>query len=112
MASAPIDEPEPLMGLRPEVDPDLHVVAQLVHEEFDDRLDSRIVDVCLEQVAARFASASIRSFVPLLVRRYAREELQARHGQQAELKPESSLHLSTATRRPNDIKVVTVFVQP
>jgi hypothetical protein len=36
---------------------------------------------CLGQVAARFAGAWIRSFVPLLVRRYAREELQALHGQ-------------------------------
>jgi hypothetical protein len=66
---------------RPEIDPDLHDVAQLVHDEFDDRLDPRIVDQCLDQVAARFAGARIRSFVPLLVRRYVREELQARHGQ-------------------------------
>ena len=59
----------------PGVDPELHVVAHLIHAEFDDHLDPHAVDECLSQVAARFDGASIRSFVPLLVRRYAREEL-------------------------------------
>ena len=52
------------------------------------------MDECLGQVAARFAGAPIRNFVPLLVRRFVREELQARHGQ-AELKSESPLHMPT-----------------
>lgn len=51
------------------------MVARHIHAEFDDHLDPRAVDECLSKVAARFDGASIRSFVPLLVGRYAREEL-------------------------------------
>ncbi len=65
---------------QPQIDPDLHDVAHVVHEEFDGRLDPHAVDECLNQVAAQFAGASVRSFVPLLVRRYVREELQTRLG--------------------------------
>ena len=68
---------EPLPD-RPSVDPDLHDVAHRVHEEFDTHLDPRTVDECLSQVSARFDGATVRSFVPLLVRRYVREELQGR----------------------------------
>lgn len=60
------------------MDPDLHDVAFLVHEEFDEKLGPHAVDQCMDQVAVRFVGAPIRSFVPLLVRRYVREELQAR----------------------------------
>jgi len=63
------------------IDQDLHDVAHFVHEEFDCRLEPHAVDECLDQVAAQFAGASVRSFVPLLVRRYVREELQARLAQ-------------------------------
>ena len=49
-----------------------------VHEEFDEKLDPRTIDECLAKVAAQFADAKVRSFVPLLVRRYVRDELQAR----------------------------------
>jgi hypothetical protein len=63
------------------IDQDLHDVAHVVHEEFDGRLDPDAVDACLNQVAAEFAGASVRSFVPLLVRRYVREQLQTRLGQ-------------------------------
>jgi hypothetical protein len=66
---------------QPPIDHDLHDVAHFVHEEFDGRLEPHAVDECLDQVAAQFAGASVRSFVPLLVRRYVREELQARLGQ-------------------------------
>jgi hypothetical protein len=62
----------------PEISSDLHHVAQLVHQEFDDRLDPRAIDECLATVAATYADAKVRSFVPLLVRRYVREELHAR----------------------------------
>lgn len=62
---------------RPEIPPDLHDVAHRVHEEFDERLDPRLVDESLGRVAARFADAKVRSFVPLLVRRYVSEELHA-----------------------------------
>jgi hypothetical protein len=73
MASVP---PVDSGSASPGFDPALHVVANLIHEEFDDHLDPHAVDECLSQVAARFDGASIRSFVPLLVRRYVREELQ------------------------------------
>jgi len=62
----------------PEINTDLQKVAHLVHEEFDDRLDPHAIDECLAKVAARFADARVHSFVPLLVRRYVRDELQAR----------------------------------
>jgi hypothetical protein len=60
---------------QPGVDKDLHDVSHLVHEEFDERLDPQDVDQCLKKVSARFDGATVRAFVPLLVRRYAREEL-------------------------------------
>ena len=60
------------------INPDLHEVANRVHEEFDDHVDPSVVDECLNQIAARFASATVRSFIPLLLRRYVREELQTR----------------------------------
>ncbi len=69
------------------VDSDLPRVALLVHEEFDDHLDPGEVDECLRGVAARFDGATVRSFLPLLIRRYAREELQ----QRLRLKPSHSL---------------------
>jgi hypothetical protein len=65
---------------RPEIPSDLQDVARRVHQDFDDRLDSHVIDECLSTVAATFADASIRSFVPLLVRRYVGEDLQARLG--------------------------------
>jgi len=49
-----------------------------VHEEFDTHVDPSVVDECLNQIAARFEGATVHSFVPLLVRRYVREELQTR----------------------------------
>jgi hypothetical protein len=62
----------------PTIDPDLHEVANRVHEEFDDHVDPGVVDECLNQIAARFAGATVHSFIPLLVRRYVREELHTR----------------------------------
>jgi hypothetical protein len=63
---------------RPTLNPNLRDVAKRVHEEFDDHLDPSAVDECLDQIAARFEKATVRSFIPLLVRRYVREELQTR----------------------------------
>lgn len=63
---------------QPGVDQDLHDVSHLVHEEFDERLDPHVVDECVSKVSARFDGATVRAFVPLLVRRYAREELLGR----------------------------------
>ena len=57
------------------INADLQDVAHQVHEEFGDQLDPREVDECLGQVAAKFDDAKVRSFVPLLVHRYVRDEL-------------------------------------
>ena len=54
----------PLTPAPPGVDQELHVVAALVHAEFDDHLDPQAVDECLSQVAARFDGASIRFLRP------------------------------------------------
>jgi len=50
-----------------------------VQSEFGGWLDPRVVDECLSRVAATFDDARVRSFVPLLVRRYVRDELVRRH---------------------------------
>ena len=60
---------------RLEIRADLQDVAHQLHEEFANRLDPAAVDECLDRVAAKFDDARVRSFVPLLVRRYVREEL-------------------------------------
>jgi hypothetical protein len=62
---------------QPGIDSELHDVAHIVHEEFDEHLDPGAVDECLQKVASRFEGATIRSFIPLLVGRYVREELRA-----------------------------------
>jgi len=75
------DRPGSSQGLppgQPEVDTELHAVKHLVHEEFDDQLDPGAVDETLSRVTSRFEGAPVRVFVPLLVRRYAREELKDR----------------------------------
>ena len=74
----PQDHAELLVEPVPEVDSELHSVAHIVHEEFDGQVDPRAVDEALSQVTARFDGAPVRVFVPLLVRRYAREELMTR----------------------------------
>ncbi len=63
---------------QPEIDKDLHDVAHLVHEEFDDRLDPRAVDRCLDQIAARYS----RRLGPFL-RPIARRALRARRAEDA-----------------------------
>jgi len=63
---------------QPRLQGDLEDVAHGVHQEFDEKLDPRAVDECLARVAAGFTDAKVRSFVPLLVRRYASDELQER----------------------------------
>ena len=67
--------PVETLAVQPEIDPELHDVAHGLHEEFDEHLDPSAVDECLQKVASRFEGATIRSFVPLLVGRYVREEL-------------------------------------
>lgn len=63
---------------RSEINADLQDVAHRIHEEFTDRLDPSEVDECLARVAAKFDDAKVRSFVPLLVRRYVNDELNER----------------------------------
>jgi hypothetical protein len=73
-SSSPVDS----RSHQPEIDSELHDVAYFVHEEFDGQLDPQVVEDCLFQVASRFDGASVRVFVPLLVRRYVREDLRRR----------------------------------
>jgi len=60
------------------INADLQDVAHQVHQEFADQLDPGDVDECLDRIAAKFDDAKVRSFVPLLVRRYVRDELHER----------------------------------
>ena len=78
-------------AVQPSIDQDLHDVSHLVHEEFDEHLDPRAVDDCLSKVSARFDGATVRAFVPLLVRRYAREELLGRLKQTSADNPPGSV---------------------
>jgi len=63
---------------QPTINADLQAVVHQVHQEFDEQLDPFAVDECLDRVAATFDDAKVRSFVPLLVRRYASDELHER----------------------------------
>ena len=77
MASSTVSDahPDP-----PQIHADLQDVAHEVHREFAHRLDPGQVGECLDRVAANFDDAKVRSFVPLLVRLYVREELHASLG--------------------------------
>ena len=72
MASSTVFDPR---QEQPQINPDLKDLAHQVHEEFDEQLDPLAVDECLNRVAAQFDEAKVRSFVPLLVRRYVNDEL-------------------------------------
>ena len=63
--------PQVRHGLHPE----LRDVAARLHAEFDAALHGGGGRPALDEVAARFAEAPVRSFVPLLVHRYARHAL-------------------------------------
>jgi hypothetical protein len=63
---------------RPKLTDDLQDVAHGVHQEFDEHLSPRVVDECLDRMAEKFIHAKVRAFVPLLVRRYASDELHKR----------------------------------
>jgi hypothetical protein len=63
-------------GRLPErLNPDLLTVAELVHHRYDPLLGEPAVTAQLGAVADRFDDATVRSFVPLLVRRYTEEDL-------------------------------------
>jgi len=71
-----VADPTPLTpSVRHGLHPELRDVAAGLHAEFDDRLGAVAVDRALDEVAGRFAEAPVRSFVPLLVHRYARHAL-------------------------------------
>ena len=58
-----------------ELNEDLREVARTLHQEYDVRLGADFVTQEIGLVAGRFTNAKIRSFVPLLVRRYVVVEL-------------------------------------
>ena len=66
----------------PKISPDLQDVVHGVHQEFDASLDPLAVDECLNRVGATFDDAKVRAFVPLLVRRYVRDELNEKVSEQ------------------------------
>jgi hypothetical protein len=51
-----------------------------LHRDFDDLIGAEVVDRVLDEVAARFVEARVRTFLPLLVHRYARSDLRAVSG--------------------------------
>ena len=55
--------------------PGLREVASQLHREFDHLAGAAVVDRVLDDVAARFAEARVRTYLPLLVHRYAKSEL-------------------------------------
>ena len=57
--------------------PDFREVAAQLHRDFDLVTGAEVVDRTLEEVAARFADARVRMFLPLLVHRYARSDLRS-----------------------------------
>ncbi|GAA1240698.1 three-helix bundle dimerization domain-containing protein [Oryzihumus leptocrescens] len=57
--------------------PELHEIAAQLHRDFDDLIGAEVVDRVLDEVAARFVDARVRTFLPLLVHRYARSDLRA-----------------------------------
>jgi hypothetical protein len=75
MASSTMSDPRQNL---PKINGDLKDVAHGVHQEFDELLDPEAVDECIDRVAAKFVDAKVRSFVPLLVRRYVSAELNGR----------------------------------
>jgi hypothetical protein len=69
-------DPTPLTpSVRHGLHPELRDVATRLHAEFDDHAGASSVARVLDEVAGRFADAPVRSFVPLLVHRYARHAL-------------------------------------
>ena len=60
--------------------PDFRQVATQLHRDFDLLTGAEAVDRVLDEVAARFADARVRTFLPLLVHRYARSDLRSLTG--------------------------------
>jgi hypothetical protein len=97
-AGRPGPDGRALAGVREEAT-ELGAVSRMLHEEFDERLDPADVDECLHRVAERFVDARIRTYVPLLVRRYAREELRERATLIGPVSPPPSAPVALPTQR-------------
>jgi hypothetical protein len=70
--------PAPLsLRVRYGLQPDLSDVAAQLHRDFDPITGAETVDRVVDDVAARFADARVRTFIPLLVHRYARSDLRS-----------------------------------
>jgi hypothetical protein len=65
----------PTGGPKDRLNNDLQTVADLMHRRYDSLLGAPAVTARLGSVADRFDDATVRTFVPLLVRRYTEEEL-------------------------------------
>jgi hypothetical protein len=74
-ASGMTDHPGLSLHEREQCATGLQHAERALHEELDERLGAATVTECIAEVTARFADATVLTFVPLLVRRYAREEL-------------------------------------
>jgi hypothetical protein len=70
-----------------ELSSDLVAVATSLHNQFDHELGAAVVTGEIHQVADQFETATIRSFVPLFVRRYAGEGLRAKHEKNGSPRP-------------------------
>ena len=57
--------------------PDFREVAAQLHRDSDLLTGAEVVDRVLDEVAADFADARVRTFLPLLVHRYATSDLRA-----------------------------------
>ena len=57
--------------------PDFREVAAQLHRDFDLLAGAEVVDRVLDEVAARFVNARVRTFLPLLVHRYASSDLRS-----------------------------------
>ena len=74
-------DPTPLSHrVRHGLHPDFREVATQLHRDFDLLTGSDVVDRVLDEVAAIFAEARVRTFLPLLVHRYARSDLRSLAG--------------------------------
>lgn len=78
-----VRKPEPVEPIVAEdnsgtpLNPDLVHVAQSLHRQYDQRLGSELVESEIRHTASEFTNAPLRTFVPLLVRRYTGEALKA-----------------------------------
>jgi hypothetical protein len=61
----------------PDQHPDLGVVVRSLHEQYDEGVGAAVVKAEVRLIADRFAGATVHTFIPLLVRRYAAARLRS-----------------------------------